>query len=422
MGIISLTLEFVAGPDKGRRYCLSEFKPILLGRGEGVDLLLPAVDTSISRCQAYIHLSPQDCLLTMVPGAQRFVTHNTAQVVHQCSLSDGDMLSFGKTADKTQVRVLLVTGDRECIVCGRPVISTALGVHQYSDADIYAHEECVVTNSDARVQFGQYESVEIIGTGGAGTVYRVYHRASRTIWAIKHCTNPHQARRFDREMYELQSLRHPNIIRFVHGDVDDKGVPYFVMEYARYGTLAVLAEHLTDNDKVELMCQVLEGLKYLHGPGKVHRDLKPDNILIQSVGPRAPRCQYQAKLSDFGLVKGSDGIVLTTKGRSFCGSVPFIAPEQIDGLHDVDGSADVYSAGVTLYWLLSKHTPIEVSDGQAEETLRDEIRFGERMSLKHWRPDLNKALIKAVDRSCNTKIPPRFRTAAEFQTALQEVL
>jgi len=420
MGLTSLILEFIAGPDEGRRVCMAEFRSFLIGRGKEVDVPLPAVDTSVSRRQAYIELSPQGCALKMVAGSNLVVKHNGVLVENHCLLADGDILDFGTTSAKTTATVSLVFNDFACFICGEPVVPVnRSGTDDLADVSVYAHENCAMPSSSAAASpFGPYEiSGDLIGTGGAGSVYRVYHRPSRRLWALKHRTNHEQARRFDREMYELQSLRHPNIIRFVHGNVDAEGVPYFVMELAREGSLAGLVGKLTDVEKIDLLCEVLEALKYLHKAGKVHRDLKPDNILVQSDGSRSGR---QAKLTDLGLLKGGDGIVLTAKGRSFCGTVPFIAPEQIDGLHEVDERADVYSAGVTLYWLLSQHTPIEFSEMQTEAMIREEILSGERTSLRQWRPDLAARLIKGIDRACHKDARRRFQTAEQFQDALLE--
>jgi hypothetical protein len=422
MGLASLTLEFIAGPEIGRKVCIAEFRPILLGRAGDADVVLPAVDTSVSRHQAYIQLSPDACVLRIVPGSNSVVTCNDVRVDEQCLLAEGDILCFGTTGAKTVAKISIAAADFECLMCGITVDPVnQIGSEHLAQVNVYAHEDCMVTrDGDAASAFGPYEICgEVIGAGGAGSVYRVYHRPSRTVWALKHRTNPGQARRFDREMFEMQELNHPNIIRFVHGNVDAGGVPYYVMEYAREGNLTLLANKLEDSEKIRLICEVLEGLEYLHQKGKVHRDLKPDNILIQ-IGGRAPS-RRQAKVSDLGLIRGGGSIVLTAKGHSFCGTIPFIAPEQIDGLHDADKRADIYSAGVTLYWLLSQRTPIEFSDAQLSRT-REEIRSGYRTPLKRWRPDLPSVLLKTIDRACNREPHKRFPTANHFQDALRKSL
>src|SRR4051812_45282921 len=110
MGLTSVILEFIAGPEQGRKVCIAEFRPFLLGRGLDADVRLPAIDTSVSRQQAYIQISPRDCVLTIVAGANLVVRRNDAQIEGQCLLTDGDLLSFGTTQEKTIARVSLISG------------------------------------------------------------------------------------------------------------------------------------------------------------------------------------------------------------------------------------------------------------------------------------------------------------------------
>ena len=313
--IAAVVMAFVSGPEQGRTERITEFRPHLLGRGEEADFQLPFQDRKVSRCAAYLELSPEECVLSVLPGTSP-VFRNGAPAGSRCVLADGDELRFGRSI----IRVSLEVQDRACLYCGTQVASPVPRTDRWEKFSVYAHETCAQARRESQKRIADFEVIREIGSGGAGQVNQVYDPNERRVWALKLNlrANEEQIRRFDREMYELQRLRHRNIIGFVKGCVDSSDTPFYIMEYARHGSLSnYAAKERPVEEQVRiltgLLVQVLEALAFLGRQGKAHRDLKPDNILVQSENGGATA--VTAKLSDFGLIKGGDAVGITGEKR-----------------------------------------------------------------------------------------------------------
>jgi serine/threonine-protein kinase len=161
--------------------------------------------------------------------------------------------------------------------------------------------------------------------------------------------DPSFRKRFVREARTAAQLTHPNVVQvYDAGEVD--GRPYIVMEYVEGETLADLLERrgrLPAAEAVELALQVCAGLDHAHAAGLVHRDIKPQNLLLGSDGT--------VKVADFGIARSAHGTRLTETG-SVLGTAAYLAPEQVAG-EDVTAAADVYAVGVVIYQLLTGSTP-----------------------------------------------------------------
>jgi serine/threonine protein kinase len=212
------------------------------------------------------------------------------------------------------------------------------------------------TRTDAPTILGDYELLEQIGAGGAGTVYRGLHRGTAQVVAIK-VLPEHLARqevllrRFEQEFRAASRLDHPNIVRALHFQ-NEPPTPFLVLEYVEGLSLGERIERegaLPEDEAVHLILQVCEGLRHAHAQGIIHRDVKPDNILVTPQGV--------ARLTDLGLVKELlSSQELTRTGRGL-GTPHFMAPEQFRDARGVDVRCDIYGLGATLYAMVTGELP-----------------------------------------------------------------
>ena len=200
---------------------------------------------------------------------------------------------------------------------------------------------------------GRYRIEAPIARGGMSTVYRcVDTRLGRNVAAKvmheEYAGDPIFAQRFRREARSMAHLSHPNLVGVYDFNSDGDHV-FLIMELITGGTLReLLAERgaMPDYAASAVMRSVLTGLAAVHNAGMVHRDLKPDNILIDG--------NHQVKLSDFGLVRAASAS--QGKSNQIVGTVAYLSPEQVSG-DDITTASDVYSAGIVLFELLTGTTP-----------------------------------------------------------------
>jgi serine/threonine protein kinase len=205
---------------------------------------------------------------------------------------------------------------------------------------------------------GKYRVEKEIGRGGMGSVYRAIQLSMNRPVAIK-TLKPElldddiSVKRFFREARSASHLNHPNIVRVFDFGVDEElAIPYLVMELLEGRTLTQMVEEkpLEERRAANLMAQVAKALTDAHSHGVVHRDLKPDNILVVQL----PDGDEHIKVLDFGLAKvwdtdGSESLV--TQSGHISGTPAFMSPEQIVG-EPVDYRADLYSLGCVLYYVM----------------------------------------------------------------------
>jgi serine/threonine protein kinase len=205
---------------------------------------------------------------------------------------------------------------------------------------------------------GDYDLVEKIAEGGMGAVYRGRERASGQAVAVKivppHMTsNPVLMKRFEQEYNAAKTLDHPNIVRAVAFGMHGKQ-PYLVMEFVEGESLGDRLERekrLPEPEAIRIVAQVAQGLHRAHKQGLVHRDVKPDNILLTRDG--------QVKLADLGLVKELEAdLNLTRTGRGL-GTPHFMAPEQFRNAKNADARCDIYSMAATLYMMVTGDLPFK---------------------------------------------------------------
>jgi tetratricopeptide (TPR) repeat protein len=259
-----------------------------------------------------------------------------------------------------------------------------------------------------------YELVSEIGRGATGVVWRARQVSTGREVALKHLlageADRDQRRRFEREALALAKLRHPNVVS-VHAVGDHGGRPYLVMDLVQGESLqAALARGpLPLIDAVRIATQVAEALDHAHRHGVVHRDVKPDNVVLDAAGA--------AKLTDFGLARDlqATGTRLSATGR-FLGTPGYWPPEQAAGRVDAIGPpSDVYALGATLWALLVGHPPFE--GGLIDLVIAAESQPPEPPSA--LRPEVDRAL-DAVCLHCMAKAPDdRYPSAAALVADLR---
>ena len=203
---------------------------------------------------------------------------------------------------------------------------------------------------------GRYEIQEIIGVGGMAVVYKAYDNIEDRTVAIKilkeeFVANEEFLRRFKNESKAIAVLSHPNIVKVYDVSFGDL-IQYIVMEYIDGITLKEYIERqgsLRWKDAVHFTIQILRGLQHAHDKGIVHRDVKPQNIMVLADGT--------IKVTDFGIARFARSEHKTMTDKAI-GSVHYISPEQARG-ETTDEKADVYSVGVMLYEMLTGRLPFQ---------------------------------------------------------------
>lgn len=260
----------------------------------------------------------------------------------------------------------------------------------------------------------RYELVAKIGDGGMAVVFKALDRKLNRTVAVKvlresYASDPQFLARFTREAQSAASLTHPNIVS-VYDVGQDGDVHYIVMEYIEGQNLKeVITEYapLPTQLAIEYAIQMCNALGYAHSKGLIHRDVKPQNMLIDRGG--------QIKVADFGIAKGLGDVTLTQAGFTL-GTVHYFSPEQAQGKPALPQS-DLYSIGVVLYEMLTGRIPFE-SDNPLALALKhiEEAPTSPRKYNPAIPPALEQLILKALAKQPAQRYP----NAAAFAQALKD--
>lgn len=265
----------------------------------------------------------------------------------------------------------------------------------------------------------RYRIVDLIGTGGMAHVYRAVNLSTRKAVAIKVLKDEYRndaefLRRFEREARAVLHLSHENIVRaFDVGETD--GLPYIVLEFVDGRTLKEILDEngpMPARIAVALVVQVLDALGAAHAAGIIHRDVKPQNVIVMQNG--------KVKLMDFGIAREVDANTVTFAGNTVLGSVHYLSPEQAKGLPVTEGS-DLYSAGIMLYEMLTGHVPFDgdTSVAIALKHINDVPRPPIELSNKVT-PALNDVILRALNKDATRRYGAASEMSSHLRRALKE--
>jgi serine/threonine protein kinase len=259
-----------------------------------------------------------------------------------------------------------------------------------------------------------YEILKKIAAGSMAAVYRGRHRANGTPVAIKVplpavVDNPILLERFQQEFRAGSTLHHPNIVRVL--DCGQEGPTfYLVMEFVEGQDLWQRIEEagrLPEAKAVDILVQAARGLHEAHRHGIIHRDVKPDNILIAADG--------RAKLADLGLIKDLEGGLELTRTRSGLGTPNFIAPEQFSEARQAGVRCDVYGLGATLYMAVTGELPFP--GRSLAVTLRKKMN-NDLVPPRQLVRDLSERVEWTIRRAVQADPQRRYASCLEFIQAL----
>lgn len=240
---------------------------------------------------------------------------------------------------------------------------------------------------------GKYRIERKLGRGGMGTVYLAEHIMLGRPRALKFISSELSQdaaflRRFRREAQAASELRHPNVVEVVDLDQAEDGSPYIAMEYVEGPDLrhALAAGPFSVERALYIARGIALGLGAAHAKGIIHRDVKPENILLAS-GHGAPET---SKLLDFGIAAMKESITAASRTHGLLLTPHYAAPEQWKGMGsaDLDGRADVYALGGVLYEMLTRHTPFHAAntEGWMYQHIHEQPRPPSqlRLELANW--------------------------------------
>ncbi|WP_178667773.1 Stk1 family PASTA domain-containing Ser/Thr kinase [uncultured Eubacterium sp.] len=263
---------------------------------------------------------------------------------------------------------------------------------------------------------GRYEIQEIIGVGGMSVVYKAYDNIDDRIVAVKilkeeFLNNEDFKRRFKNESKAIALLSHENIVKVYDVNFGEK-LQYIVMEYIDGITLKEFINKqgsITWNDALFFMTQILKAVQHAHDKGIVHRDIKPQNIILLPNG--------NLKVTDFGIARFSRSDTKTLTEQAI-GSVHYISPEQAKGEY-TDEKADIYSIGVVLYEMLSGKVPFE-ADSAVSVALMQVNKNAE--DLRSANPDIPYGLEQICFHAMQKNPADRYQSATEMLLDLEEII
>jgi serine/threonine protein kinase len=405
-----VSLLVTAGPIRGQRFDFDRHDTFVFGRAADCHARLSEDDASASRHHFLLEANPPLARLRDLGS----LNGTRLNGVRHGGRRSGE--SPEQALDQGGADVDLRDGDE--IRVGATVIRVAI---DGGGASAPAMDDFAPDAAPSGRRIGPYTVLRLLGHGGMGAVYLASRSARATPVALKVMlpragVDPAAQEAFLREIEVTRALRHPNIVELFDFGRHD-GRFYFALEYCPGGSAE--AWRLREGGRlglpatVRLAAEVLEGLAAAHAAGFVHRDLKPDNVLLGAFGT--------AKLGDFGLAKSFEqaGLSGMTATGVVGGTFNFMPREQLTSFRRMRPASDVWSMAATLYYLLTGEFPRDF-DSHPDPLVV--ILRGGRVPIRERDASLPEDLAAILDRALDDQPDARYPTAREFADALLGVL
>jgi serine/threonine protein kinase len=262
-------------------------------------------------------------------------------------------------------------------------------------------------------QISHYHILEKLGEGGMGVVYKAHDIKLDRMVALKFlpqhiAVSKEERERFLQEARAASAVLHPNIC-VIYDMAEYENQQFIVMEYVDGKTLRQIIPISKFQDAIGYAIQIGEALHEAHNHGIVHRDVKPENIMVNS--------KNQIKVMDFGLAKLKGSLKLT-RTSSTVGTLAYMAPEQIQG-GEIDARGDIFSFGIVLFEMLTGQLPFR---GEHEAAMMYSIMNEEPESVLKYRPDLSPELDRIDHRALEKAPEDRYQSIADMVSELRKVL
>ena len=267
-------------------------------------------------------------------------------------------------------------------------------------------------------ELGTYKVEKLLGAGGMGEVYlardtKLDRRIALKILPWHFLADADRLARFQREARALTSLNHPNLVT-VYEVGQDQGFHFIAMEFVEGQTLSSVRAKLSLKELLSIVAQVAEGLAVAHQSGVVHRDIKPDNMIVRPDG--------YVKVLDFGLVKLTEGTgrhdLAKTEVGVAMGTLSYMSPEQAAG-ESIDHRTDIWSLGVVLYEVCTGHRPFT---GESRQATINGILSNEPSPPSVVNPNLPSELDQVLNKALEKDRELRYQTASDFRADIRRVL